>query len=653
MKGNSGDRVDRANSGSHHPKSSSSENEEIYEFTLPAVLLGILLAVVLGGANAYLGLKVGMTVSASIPAAVVSMGLLRYGSKILKKFIRVRDNTILENNIVQTIASAAESVAAGIIFTVPALFMLHKNALINYKPSKLEITVMALLGGLLGVLFMIPLRRPHIVEEDATLPYPEGRACAKVLSAGEAGGRKALMLLEAFTIGAIVKFLQTVNFKKFGNLGLFKDEVEFLLPKTKYALIGADLYPALLGVGIIVGPRIAAIVLAGGLLGWLVINPLIGHFVDGNLTAWDIWEKYLRYIGAGVVTAGGVFSIIESTPMMLRSIYTTFIRYKSNSRTQVPEERTDKDLPPTVILLGLTFVGLSLLAFLPITDLKAKIVTIISIIVFSFFFVVVSSQIVGLIGSSNQPVSGMTITALLATALVMKSLGIIGQEAMIATLVSAAVVCVALGAAGDMSQDLKTGFLVKATPMWQQVGEFIGVTVGSLILGIVIYVLYTTYGDFGTKELPAPQAMLMMSLTEGIFSGSAPWNMILIGIALGIVVRLLGVSVLAFGIGVYLPVHLSTPIFLGGLIHWLLVRSDIEEDATLLASGLIAGDALIGLLMAFVAFFGWIAPKIGNYLMPEWTSYTLFGLVVIYVMIRLSVLRKQISGDENLQGGRQ
>ncbi len=637
-------------------KGSRNSTNPPLEFTVASVILGILLAIILGGANAYLGLKVGMTVSASIPAAVISMGLLRYGSRLLGRFIPVRGHTILENNIVQTIASAAESVAAGVIFTVPALFMLNKRAVISYQPSKLDITILALLGGILGVLFMIPLRRAHIVKEHDRLPYPEGRACAKVLSAGEEGGKKALMLLEAFGIGALVKFLQTFNYKlRSLVVGLFKDEVEFSLPKAKLAVLGADLYPALLGVGLIVGPRIAAIVLAGGLMGWLFIIPLIGTISgDPNLTAWGIWKQYLRYIGAGVVTAGGIFSIIESLPMMFSSLVDTF-RTMSKMREEGSSglERTDRDLPGYVIVTGLMVVALALLGFLPVSGLSAKLVTVLSVITFSFFFVVVSSQIVGLIGSSNQPVSGMTITALLVTALVMKALGIIGSEAMIATLVSAAVVCVALGAAGDMSQDLKTGYLVGATPFWQQIGEFIGVITGAAVLGLVVYVLYQTYGDFGTRDLPAPQAMLMMSLTEGIFSGNAPWAMILLGIALGVAVRLLGVSVLAFGIGIYLPVHLSTPIFIGGLLHWLLVKDNVEEEATLLASGLIAGDAITGLLMAFAAFFGLVAAKPSSYLFPEWASYLLFALVITYLFIRLLKLRnaqkpaKPQGGDED------
>ena len=611
-----------------------------------SVLIGIILAALLGGANAYLGLKIGMTVSASIPAAVLSMGILR----VLARAIRnMRDSTILENNIAQTIASAAESVAAGIIFTIPALFILSQAKIISYKPPVWEITLIALLGGFLGVLFMIPIRRVHIVEEDDKLPYPEGRACAEVLQAGEQGGKKAITLLEAFLVGGAFRFLQTFIPKINGKaIGILKEEISFKLP-FKGMEIGADLYPALLGVGVIVGPRIAAVVFAGGAMAWLVLIPLLSHLgVPGE--PFDIWSNYVRHIGAGVVAMGGILSIIESLPMMVRSFKRTLEKLK---KKEGPSDRTDEDLHPLVILIGTLLIAVALFFFIPVHNLFLRAITVVGIIIFAFFFVIVSSHIVGLVGSSNQPVSGMTIAALLGIAGLIKLLGMSGADAIIATLFAAAVVCVALGAAGDMSQDLKTGFLVKATPKWQQIGEFIGVAVGSLILGYIVYVLFKTYGAFGSKALPAPQAVLMGNLASGIFSGKAPIELLIIGGTLGIVIRLLGVSALAFGVGLYLPIHLSTPIMLGGILSWLLIpkgNKRSEEEATLISSGLIAGDAVTGLFMAFMAFFGFIAPKPASFLLgePITTAISLIGYVIltlylgykIYGLVKKEEVRK-------------
>ncbi len=608
------------------------------EFTARAVIIGILLALILGGANAYLGLKVGMTVSASIPAAVLSMGILRLAVRLFRRFgAKIEDSTILENNIAQTIASAAESVAAGVIFTIPALFILSKMGVISYRPSIFEITVVALLGGFLGVIFMIPLRRVHIVEEDDKLPYPEGRACAEVLQAGEEGGRKALKLLEAFGVGAIFRFLQMLILKTSrGAIGILKEEISFSLP-FKGMVIGADLYPALLGVGVIVGPRIAAVVFGGGAMAWLVLIPLLSHFgVPGS--PGEIWSNYIRHIGAGIVAIGGVISVIESLPMMIRSFSATLSKFKLK-RGEI--DRTDEDLAPTLIPILAGIIAFLLIFFIPVHHFSLRIVTVIAVIIFSFFFVVVSSHIVGLVGSSNQPVSGMTIAALLAIAGLIKVLGLSGKDAIIATLIAAGVICVALGAAGDMSQDLKTGYLVKATPKWQQIGEFIGVTIGSLILGYILYVLFSLYGNFGGESLPAPQAVLMSNLTQGIFAGKAPWDLLIIGGVLGVIIRMMGISPLAFGVGLYLPIHLSTPIIIGGLLSKLLIPEEnakAKEEATLLSSGLIAGDAVTGLIMAFVAFFGFIAPKADLFLFGNYTSLiSVLGYVVVIIYLALRI----------------
>ncbi len=563
------------------------------EFTFLSVLIGILIAIVFGAANAYLGLKVGMTISASIPAAVISMALVR---------IIFKRKSILENNMVQTIASAGESLAAGAIFTLPALFLWGQT------PDILTMALVTFVGGALGVLFMVPLRKYLIVKEHGKLPYPEGVACAEVLVTGEKGGLGAKKLFLGGIIGFIYKF--------FGDgLKLFHTEAEFTI--KKYSIIGGDFYPALLGVGFIIGPKISSYMLGGGVLAWLVFIPLISFLGQNvsvpifpsvspikDLDAWGIWGNYIRYIGAGAVLTGGIISLIKSFPVIIQSLKESAknLNFKSN----LLEKRTEKDLDLKIIISGIIFL-IILIAILP--QIPVGILGAILIALFGFLFVTVSSRIVGLVGSSSNPVSGMTIATLLITTVILKRAGYSGTSGMAVALIIGAVVCTAAAIAGDTSQDLKTGFLVGATPWKQQVGELLGVIASAMTIGFVLIMLDSAY-KFGSKELSAPQATLMKLVIEGIISGNLPWNLVFMGIFTSIMLELLGIPSLPVAIGLYLPIHLSTPIMAGGIVRWIIERKTKEpnslkekiENGILFSSGLIAGEGLMGVLLAFLAY---------------------------------------------------
>ena len=574
------------------------------EFTAVSIVLGAILAIVFGGANAYLGLRVGMTVSASIPAAVISMGVIR---KILRR------DSILENNMVQTIGSAGESVAAGAIFTLPALFMWAKEGLCDV-PSLVEIGLIALCGGVLGVLMMIPLRSALIVKEHGVLAYPEGQACAEVLIAGEEGGAKASTVFSGLGIAALYKFIAD-------GLKVFPSEITYDVPGYKGAGIGIDVLPALAGVGYICGVKVSSYLFAGGVLGWFVILPLMALFggdtimfpvtdmTISELIAKDgvsaLWSNYLRYIGAGAVACGGVLSLIKSLPLIIRTFRDAMGDY-GKGRT-AGTLRTEQDMPMTVVLLGVLIVAvvLWLVPAIPLNLFTALIV-----IVFGFFFATVSSRMVGLIGSSNNPVSGMAIATLLISTLLLKATGTDGIEGMTAAIVIGGVICVVAAIAGDTSQDLKTGFLVGATPRKQQIGELIGVAVSAVAIGAILYLLSMAWGGYGSNDLPAPQAILMKMIVEGVMGGNLPWNLVLSGVFIAIVVEVLGIPVLPFAIGLYLPIYLSVPMMLGGLLRWFLekrkyssdkVKDNVVQSGVLYSSGLIAGEGIVGILLAVLA----------------------------------------------------
>lgn len=585
-----------------------SSNKILPEFTITSIVLGIILSVVFGAANAYLGLRVGMTISASIPAAVISMGVIR---GILKK------ESILENNMVQTIGSAGESLAAGAIFTLPALYIWSSEWNMGL-PNLLTITAIALCGGILGVLFMVPLRKALIVKEHGVLPYPEGTACAEVLLAGEEGGIKAKTTFTGLGIGALYKFIT-------GGFELFPNSVETTIPGYKGAAIGGDVLPALLGVGFIIGPKISAYMLAGAVIGWFGLIPLIANIgAMGEVTMYpatipisqlthsDIWDYYIRYIGAGAVAFGGIFSLIKSLPLIAQTFKDAMKDYSSGVGGS-STDRVDQDVSMKLVLIGTLIIVLAMM-MLPIIPVGFGGALLIAI--FGFFFATVSSRIVGLVGSSSNPVSGMTIATLVITAIIFKASGNDGQAGMIGTLTIGAIICIIAAMAGDTSQDLKTGFLVGATPKKQQIGELIGAVAAALAIGGVLTLLSSAWGGFGSEQLPAPQATLMRLVIEGVMGGNLPWVLIFIGIGIGVAIELLGLPVLPIAIGLYLPIHLSTPIMVGGIIRGVLdrrlkkdenVASKIKQkidSGVLYASGLIAGEGLIGILLAVFAVVG-------------------------------------------------
>lgn len=577
------------------------------EFTVTSVILGIILAVVFGGANAYLGLRVGMTVSASIPAAVISMGVIRV---ILKK------DSILENNMVQTIGSAGESLAAGAIFTMPAIFMWAAEGKCD-MPGFFTIAIIALCGGVLGVLFMVPLRTALIVEEHGVLPYPEGTACAEVLLAGEEGGDKSKVVFAGLGIAAVYKFITD-------GLMLFPSEVNFDFQNKTYTCgIGMDVLPALAGVGYICGLKISSYMFAGGILSYLVLIPAISFFggdaasgiLDdaGNAIPFNqldpssIWASYIRYIGAGAVAAGGIISLIKTLPTMIKTFKKAV---KGIGKNVSGGERTAQDLPMQVVGAGIVILAILiwLIPSIPVSPLGAII-----IVIFGFFFATVSSRMVGLVGSSNNPVSGMAIASLIVTTFVLKATGNTGASGMVAAITIGTVICIVAAIAGDTSQDLKTGYIVGATPKKQQIGELVGSVAAALAIGGVMYLLNAAWG-FGSEQISAPQATLMKLVVEGVMGGTLPWTLILLGVFIAIAVEVVGIPVLAFAVGLYLPIHLSAPIFVGGLIKWYMENKrkyDSEEQkkssvesGILYSSGLIAGEGLVGILLAIFAVVG-------------------------------------------------
>jgi putative OPT family oligopeptide transporter len=562
------------------------------EMTVPSFLLGVILAVVFGAANAYLGLRVGMTVSASIPAAVISMGIIR---RILKR------DSILENNMVQTIGSAGESLAAGAIFTLPALFMWAQESPDVQAPSFLTITLIALAGGLLGVCFMVPLRTALIVEEHGVLPFPEGYACAEVLLAGEEGGDKSKVVFSGLGLAAVYKFIAD-------GLCLFPSEVHWEIPALRTGF-GADVLPALAGVGYICGREISSYMFAGGILGWFVLIPLLSLFGGdmviapasdpiSSLDSFGIWSSYLRYIGAGAVAAGGIISLLKSLPTIIRTFRKAMQGFGHKEAEVV---RTNRDMPMAVVLSGVAVIAILiwLMPAIPVSLIGAVI-----IVVFGFFFATVSSRMVGLVGSSNNPVSGMVIATLLIATSLLKATGHSGAAGMTSAICIGTIICIVSAMAGDMSQDLKTGYIVGATPIRQQYGEMIGSIAASIAIGGIMYLLNNAWG-YGSTQLPAPQATLMKLVVEGVMGGTLPWALVFAGIGIAIVIEVLGLPILPVAIGLYLPIHLSTPIFVGGMVRWFLEKKKADkgtlERGTLYSSGLIAGEGLVGILLAVFA----------------------------------------------------
>lgn len=675
--------------------------ETPHEFTWAAVIVGAVLGIVFGASSLYLVLKVGLTVSASIPVAVLSITLFR----LLSKVFGMRRTTILENNIVQTTGSAGESIAFGIGVTIPALMLL------GFDMEVTRVMTVGVLGGLLGILMMIPLRRAFIVRQHGTLPYPEGTACADVLIVGERGGSSAVTVFLGFCLAFFHKFISKVVL-------LWKDEVTWQLPQPKKGILGGEFSPELLGVGYIIGPRVASIILAGGVLSYLVFIPLVAMFGDGltaplppettklirDMEVKEIRSSYVLYIAAGGVATGGIISMFQALPMILGSIWSGLADLRGSGRGQAAEKvRTERDLPMIVVLMGSLALVLALAA-MPNLGLGMTVQGLVGaglIVFFGFLFVTVSSRITGEIGSSSNPISGMTVATLLLTCLVFYLMGRVDKSATLTALTVAAVVCIAASNGGTTAQDLKTGFLVGATPRWQQLAILVGALTSALVIGVTLLLLndagtvYTNlpenlphasdgaplladvtgltqkdkvksgpHTDDGAEYLvlhvregdmpgvtpgrylvdeqgqfrylvdpgingrithqdpvgdeppqkvvnkfEAPKTRLMALIIDGILNGRLPWDLVIIGALVALVLELAGVPSLPFAVGVYLPIHTSVPIFLGGALRWCVDKlkraGAADGDASpgvLLSSGYIAGGAIAGVVVAFFAF---------------------------------------------------
>lgn len=598
------------------------------EFTVTSVLIGILLAIVFGAANAYLGLLVGMTISASIPAAVISMGIIR---------VILRRDSILENNLVQTIGSAGESVEAGAIFTLPALFLWAEEGKTDF-PSIMTLFLVALFGGILGVCFMVPLRQALIVEEHGTLPFPEGTACAEVLLAGEEGGAKAGTVFKGLGIAAVYKFVAD-------GLHLFPSEIGYAFKSYAGSQIGIQVLPSLAGVGYICGPKISSYMLAGGTLSWFVLMPLIALF-GGDATIFpgtdpissmapgDLWGNYIKYIGAGAVAAGGFISLIKTFPLIIRT-FKQAMASMSKKHANKDALRTERDLPMPVLLaiIVVIIIAIWLVPAFPVNPLGALIV-----VVFGFFFASVSSRMVGLIGSSNNPVSGMAIATLIIATLALKATGTDGTTGMVGAIAIGGIICVIAAIAGDTSQDLKTGFIVGATPKTQQIGEIIGVVVSSAAIGFVLYLLNEAWG-YGTEQIPAAQATMMKMLVEGIMNADLPWPLIFTGVFIAIVVEILKVPVMPFAVGMYLPFSLSAGIMAGGIVRYIVERikgTDQEKKeradrGVLFTSGLIAGEGIMGIVLAVLAVLELDGAITLPFSLPQIGSLVIFILLLFYL----------------------
>ena len=622
------------------------------EFTAKAIGLGIAFGLLFGASTVYLGLRAGLTVSASIPIAVLAISVLK----------RFGGSTILENNIVQTIGSAGESVAGGVVFTIPALIFL-----MPYGPdyfTYVRITMLTLAGGILGVLMMVPLRRALIVKEHGTLPYPEGTACAEVLVAGERGGRLAALVFGGLGVGVLWKSLSWI-------FNLFRTEVGYVMPRTSQfpnATMAVDISPEYLGVGYVIGPRIAGTMVAGGVLAWLGLLPLLtilGQFITEPFTPihpnfalnpatgrpflisemdpGQLWSAYIRYIGAGAVLAAGIITLVRTIPTIVSSARGS-LRDITGGAGAAGTTRTERDIPMPFVLGGCVLLALFLVVA-PGLPTQGNVFAALLILVFGFFFATVSSRITGIIGSSSNPISGMTIATLILTCLLFVALGWTGDIYSPIALSVGAIVCIAAANAGTTSQDLKTGYIVGATPLYQQLGLIIGVVTSGLIIGVTTLYMHQVFG-IGSQDVPAPQATLMSTIITGLLNQDLPWGLVLVGIFITVTLELCGVHALSFAVGLYLPIATTAPIFVGGLVRAWVDRGPgtVESDAgagTLFSSGLIAGGSIAGILFAILVGTGAIAQlaAIGaafpffaqDSVVGQIASATLFGALAVIV----------------------
>ena len=613
------------------------------EFTFKSLLVGAFLGIVFGAANTYLGLKAGLTISTSIPVAVLSVVVFKalgiFGGK----------HNILETNMSQTVGSASSSVASGVLFTLPALFMW------GMKPELLQMTLLAMSGGLLGILAMVPLRRYLISREHGKLPYPEGLACAEVLVASEHGGKHAQGVFFGIGVGMLFKIVTS---------GLKAIPETFKLALPAKAGIAVKVSPALMGVGYILGLRIATIMVAGSALSALLIIPIINWWgadltepfypettrLITDMSASAIWDRYVRYIGAGAVATAGIITLIQSIPAMIESFKVGLSQLRQGSNNE-NTDRTDQDLSIRIVLMFVAAI-LLVLTVVPgilgfIDSVIVRLIASVMIAIFAFFFVTVSSRIVGLVGVTSNPTSGMTIATLIGTSLVFFMFGWTDDLGKATALMVGTAVCIAASIAGDTSQDLKTGFILGATPRRQQIGELVGVCATAWAVCMTLMLLHNQYG-MGSDELPAPQATLMKLVVDGVLDQQLPWNLIAIGAGISLVVFALRLPSLPFAVGVYLPMSTMAPVFLGGLIRWFLTRKVEEKEAehrreqgVLFGSGLVGGEGLTGVLLAL-----WVAIQGGGRLKGlgiEWSPVmeivaSGIGLLALMGIISMMVL---------------
>jgi putative OPT family oligopeptide transporter len=623
-------------------------SQTIAEFTPKAIVLGALFGLIFGASTVYLGLRAGLTVSASIPIAVLAISVLK----------RLGGSTILENNIVQTIGSAGESVAGGVVFTIPALIFLVPNgpSYFNY----VQITLLAFAGGILGVLMMVPLRRALIIKEHGVLPYPEGTACAEVLVAGERGGKLAALVFGGLGIGALWKALSWI-------FNLFRTEIGHSMARTSQfpnATLNVDISPEYLGVGYVIGPRIAGTMFAGGVLSWLVLLPLLSilgayitvpfppihpnfannpatsrPFLISEMAPGQLWSAYIRYIGAGAVLASGLITLARTIPTIIASARGSLrdLGVAGGAAAQ----RTERDIPMSIVLGGSVLLGLFLVV-MPGLPTQGNVLAALLVLAFGFFFATVSSRITGLIGSSSNPISGMTIATLILTCLLFVALGWTGDIYSPIALTVGAIVCIAAANAGATSQDLKTGYIIGATPVYQQLGLIIGVVVSAFVIGMTTIYLHQVFG-IGSKDIAAPQATLMATIINGLLSQNLPWGLVLVGIFVSVTLELCGIHSLSFAVGSYLPIATTAPIFAGGLVrYWIERKTGTSQESevsagTLFSSGLIAGGSICGILFAVLVGTNTIGPfqAIGNalpFLHGENALGQLFGALLFLAL---------------------
>ncbi|MFN6373817.1 MAG: OPT family oligopeptide transporter [Chitinophagia bacterium] len=650
------------------------------EFTIKAVITGACFGIIFGAATVYLALKAGLTVSASIPIAVMSIALS-------KLFLRT---TILENNIIQTTGSAGESIAAGVVFTLPGFLFLSETSSADYF-NYITILVLAVFGGMLGTLMMIPLRSALIVKEHETLPYPEGTACASVLKAGEKGGNFAKTAFAGLGLATAYAFLQKIFHVVAETPSFITAQTNKYLPSAK---LSGEITPEYLGVGYIIGPKIAGVLVAGSVLTWFVFNPLLATVVPGDVVAsqlvklgylkdlttaggpggWDpvshqfadwsvaIYRAFVRQIGAGAVAAGGFITLIKTIPTIISSFKGSIGSVRSEGNETKEVSRTERDLSVKIVIWGslALILLMTIMPQIPGEGIASKLLIGVLVVLFGAFFVTVSSRIVGLIGSSNNPISGMTIATIMGTCLVFIAVGWTGKVFEPMVLVVGGMICIAAANAGATSQDLKTGYILGATPRAQQIALFIGAIVSSVAIGFTIKLLDTPTQDMlasgithaiGTDKYPAPQGTLMATLIKGILSFNLDWQFVLVGVAIAVVMELCGIKALSFAIGIYLPLSTTLPIFIGGAIRGFVdgklkknkSAAHQEEDdlskGNLFATGLVAGGAIAGVIVAFLSANEKIASTLNLLNLEEkivhaWgqQGYYLLGTLIFFAM---------------------